>query len=199
MAAFDNLYRHRFARVAAFAPQVSLAEPDANAAAILELAKQAHDRSAAAALFPELGLTGYSVDDLHAQSSLIAATAKAARTVVEGSAGLRPVIVFGAALISQGQLFNCALLAQNGRLLGVVPKSYLPNYREFYEKRWFSDATGAVADTISVDGLSAPFGTDLLFEAADLPDFVLSVEICEDFWAPVRPASTRRSPARRCS
>ena len=188
MAAFKNLYRHRFGRVAAFAPQVSLAEPDANAAVILELARQAHGRGAAAALFPELGLTGYSVDDLHAQSSLIAATAKAVRTVVEGSAGLRPVIVFGAALVSQGQLFNCALLARNGELLGVVPKSYLPNYREFYEKRWFSDATGAVADTISVDGLSAPFGTGLLFEASDLTDFVLSVEICEDFWAPAPPS-----------
>lgn len=188
MAPFNNLYRHRFARVAAFAPQVALADPQANAAAIIALTKDAHSAGAAAALFPEMTLTGYSVDDLHAQSSLIAASAKAARHVVEASAGLRPVIVFGAALISHGQLFNCALLAQNGRLLGVIPKSYLPNYREFYEKRWFSDATGAHADTIDVDGLSAPFGTDLLFEARDLADFIVSVEICEDFWAPVPPS-----------
>lgn len=188
MAAFNNLYRHRFVRAAAFAPQVRLTEPQANAAVILDLARQAHDRKAATALFPELSLTGYSIDDLHAQSSLIAATAKAVRTVVEGSAGLRPVIVFGAALVSRGQLFNCALLAHNGKLLGAVPKSYLPNYREFYEKRWFSDATGAIADTITVDGLSAPFGTDLLFEANDCADFILSVEICEDFWAPVPPS-----------
>ena len=188
MAAFKNIYRHRMARVAAFAPTVALAEPGANAETLAGLARDAHDRGAAAALFPELGLTGYSVEDLHAQSSLIAATAKAVRQVVEASAGLRPVIVFGAALVSQGQLFNCALAAQNGRLLGVIPKSYLPNYREFYEKRWFSDAPGAIADTITVDGLTAPFGTDLVFEAEDLPDFIVSVEICEDFWAPVPPS-----------
>jgi NAD+ synthase (glutamine-hydrolysing) len=190
MAAFNNLYRHRFVRTAAFAPQINLAEPDSNAAIVLELARRAHERGAATALFPELCLTGYSVDDLHAQSSLIAATARAVRTVVEGSKGLRPVIVFGAALINHGQLFNCALLAQNGRLLGVVPKSYLPNYREFYEKRWFSDASSAVADTIKVDGIDAAFGTNLLFEAEDCADFVLSVEICEDFWAPVPPSLT---------
>ncbi len=188
MAAFNNLYRHRFVRTAAFAPQVALAEPEANAAVILELARQAHERGAASALFPELGLTGYSLDDLHAQSSLIDAAARAVRRVVEGTAGLRPVIVFGAALVSRGQLFNCALLAHDGRLLGVIPKSYLPNYREFYEKRWFADAAGRVAETITVDGLTAPFGTDLLFEAEDLAGFVLSVEICEDFWAPVPPS-----------
>ena len=188
MAPFHNLYRHRFARVAAFAPQVALADPEANASVIAALARDAHDAGASAALFPELCLTGYSLDDLHAQSSMIAAGARAARQVVEASAGLRPVIVFGAALVSRGQLFNCALIAQNGQLLGVIPKSYLPNYREFYEKRWFSDATGAAADTIDVAGLSAPFGTDLLFEADDLPDFTLSVEICEDFWAPIPPS-----------
>ena len=190
MAAFNNLYRHRFARVAAFAPQVALADPEANAKAIAGLAEKAHEAGAAAALFPELSLTGYSVEDLHAQSSLLSAGARAARGLIAASEGLRPVVVFGAALVSRGQLFNCAVLAQNGRALGVVPKSYLPNYREFYEKRWFSDASGRMADTIDIDGLEAPFGPDLLFEADDLADFVLSVEICEDFWAPVPPSLT---------
>ncbi|MFW6412605.1 MAG: nitrilase-related carbon-nitrogen hydrolase, partial [Oceanicaulis sp.] len=188
MAEFFNLYRHGMARVAVFAPEVALAEPDANAAILLDLARKADAEGAAVALFPELALTGYSIDDLHQQSSLLDAAERAVRRVAEASASLRPVIVFGAALRSGDQLFNCAIVVHRGVILGVVPKSFLPNYREFYEKRWFSDSRGAIADTIGVDGLTAPFGTDLLFEAADVPGFVLHAEVCEDFWAPIPPS-----------
>ncbi|MFP4518897.1 MAG: NAD(+) synthase [Oceanicaulis sp.] len=188
MAQFHNLYRHAMARVAAFAPQLALAEPEENARIILELAREAHDENAAVALFPELCLTGYSLDDLHMQSAMIAAGAKAVRRIVEASAELQPVIVVGAALQSRDQLFNCAVLVHRGRILGVVPKSFLPNYREFYEKRWFADATAVTADEISIDGLAAPFGTDLIFEAEDRPGFTLHAEVCEDFWAPHPPS-----------
>jgi len=188
MPVFDNLYRHGFARIAAFAPHVALADPDQNAKTLIELATQAHERQAALALFPELGITGYSVDDLHHQSALLDASEQAVATVIEASKGLRPLILFGCALRSSGQVFNCALAVQNGQLLGVIPKSFLPNYREFYEKRWFSDATSQIEDTIEVAGHLAPFGTDLLFEALDLPNFIIHAEICEDFWAPVPPS-----------
>lgn len=188
MAQFDNLYRHAMARVAAFAPQLTLAEPGANADTILQLARQAHEANAAIALFPELCLTGYSLDDLHMQSSMIAAARRAVRRIVEASAELQPVIVIGAALRSRDQLFNCAVVIHRGRILGVVPKSFLPNYREFYEKRWFADATAATADTIEIDGVSAPFGTDLVFDAVDRPGLTLHAEICEDFWAPHPPS-----------
>ncbi|XBQ17598.1 MAG: NAD(+) synthase [Oceanicaulis sp.] len=188
MAEFHNLYRHGMARAAVFAPEVALAEPDVNAEIVLELAGRADAEGAAFALFPELTLTGYSVDDLHQQGALIAATEKAVRRIVEASADLAPVIVFGAALRHGDQLFNCAILAHRGAILGVVPKSFLPNYREFYEKRWFSDASGVVSDTIEIDGMAAPFGTDLVFEAKDVAGLVLHVEICEDFWAPIPPS-----------
>ena len=189
MDSFLNLYRHGLARVAAFAPKVALAEPQTNADIILELAGEADREGAAITLFPELALTGYSVDDLHHQSTLIAAAAQAARRIIDATAGLSPVIVFGAALRSGDQLFNCAIVAHRGRALGVVPKSFLPNYREFYEKRWFSDATGVLADQIDIAGLTAPFGADLLFEARDVPGLVVHVEVCEDFWAPVPPST----------
>jgi NAD+ synthase (glutamine-hydrolysing) len=188
MAAFDNLYRHAMARVAAFAPQVALAEPDQNAGIIIELAGEAHDAGAAVALFPELCVTGYSLDDLHMQASMIKASARAVRRVVEASASLQPVIIIGAAVQSRDLLFNCAVVIHRGRILGVVPKSFLPNYREFYEKRWFADADAVTADTITLDGIEAPFGTDLVFEARDLPGFTLHAEICEDFWSPHPPS-----------
>lgn len=188
MSAFTNIYRHGFARIAAFAPEVHLAEPQANAETLIGLVKQAHERHAAVCLFPELGLTGYSVDDLHHQTALLDAAEHAAARIIEASEGLRPLILFGCALRSAGQLFNCALAVQDGQLLGVIPKSFLPNYREFYEKRWFSDASSVIEDTISVGGHIAPFGTDLLFEALDLPGLVVHAEICEDFWSPIPPS-----------
>jgi NAD+ synthase (glutamine-hydrolysing) len=188
MADFNNLYRHGMARVAAFAPQLVLADPDANADNLIRLAREAHDDDAVLAVFPELSVSGYALDDLHHQASLLDAVARACRRVVEASSVLKPMVIFGAALRSGDQLFNCALVAQGGALLGVIPKSYLPNYREFYEKRWFADARGALSPTIEVDGLSAPFGTHLLFDASDVPDFVVHVEICEDFWAPAPPS-----------
>jgi len=188
MATFNNIYRHRMARIAAFSPHIHLADPEANADTVITLVQEAGKRRAALALFPELTLTGYSVDDLHLQSELLQRTEAAARRVIEATRKLLPVVVFGAALRSRGQLFNCALIAHRGQLLGAVPKSFLPNYREFYEKRWFADATGVQTDSISVAGITAPFGAGLIFEAEDLPGFTLHAEICEDFWAPSPPS-----------
>lgn len=188
MAVFNNIYRHRMARIAAFAPLVRLAEPAANAERIVKLARQAHEEHAAAALFPELCLTGYSLDDLHHQAPILDAAEAATRLLIEESRSLRPVIVVGAPVRVHSQLYNCALVIHRGRLLGIVPKSYLPNYREYYEKRWFSEAPGALVETIRYAGQDTPFGARLIFEAADLPELRLHVEVCEDLWAPNPPS-----------
>lgn len=188
MAVFNNIYRHRMARVAAFAPFVQLAEPKANARRILDLAGRAHARHAAVALFPELCLAGYSLDDLHHQAPILDAVEAAARTIVEASRELRPVIVVGAPVRVHSQLYNCALVIHRGRLLGIVPKSFLPNYREYYEKRWFSEAPGALVETIGYAGAQAPFGARLIFECEDVPELRVHVEVCEDLWAPYPPS-----------
>lgn len=188
MTAFRNLYRHGFVRVAAFAPEVAPADPQANAAAHIAHARKANGEHAALVLFPELSLTGYAIDDLHHQVTLLDTAEDAAAALIAASKDLMPVIVAGCPVRADGQLFNCALVIHRGRLLGVVPKTYLPNYREFYEKRWFASATGAISDTVRFAGQEAPFGAALVFEASDMAGFVLGVEICEDLWA-VHPPS----------
>ncbi|MCS6890867.1 MAG: NAD(+) synthase [Rhodovarius sp.] len=186
---FRNLYRHGFLRAALCSPIVALADPAENARRSLAMAQQAARAGAAVALFPELGLTGYSIEDLLLQAAILDAAEEAIRHVAEHSAGLDCLIILGAPLRQGGGVFNCAVLLQRGRILGVVPKSILPNYREFYEKRQIAPAAAATADRIEVAGQIAPFGTDLLFVAEDLRDAILHVEICEDLWTPCPPSS----------
>jgi NAD+ synthase (glutamine-hydrolysing) len=186
---FASPYRHGFARVAVAIPTLRVADPARNARALLELARRAADRGAALAVFPELGITGYSCDDLFHQSALIEAAETAVGAVIEASKDLGAVLVVGAPLRRAGRLFNCAFVVHRGTLLGVVPKSYLPTYREYYEKRYFAADENRLADRVTVAGQEAPFGAELLFEAVDLPGFRLHVEICEDLWAPISPSS----------
>src|SRR5207237_814400 len=138
---------------------------------------------------PELGLSAYSIDDLLHQEALLDAVRVALLEVIAASADLEPVIVVGAPLETECGLFNTAVVIHRGRALGVVPKSYLPEYREYYEKRQFRAARDAISDRIALLGESVPFGADLLFASTDLPAFTLHVEICEDFWVPI-PVST---------
>ncbi len=187
---FHSLYQHGFARVASCTTRVALADPAANAAAILRMAQHCHDQSAVLAVFPELGLSGYAISDLLQQDTLLGAVERAAGTIVAGSATLLPLLLVGAPLRHAGRLYNTALAIHRGRLLGVVPKSYLPNYREFYERRHFVPGEGIAGQEIQLAGLTAPFGTDLLFTAEDVPDFVVHAEICEDFWVPIPPSSS---------
>ncbi len=194
MPEFRSLYRHGLARVAACTQPVALADPLANAEATLALARQLSDQGVALAVFPELGLSGYAIDDLRLQDALLDAVELALARIMEQGGDLLPVLVVGAPLRHRGALFNCALVLHRGRILGVVPKSYLPNYREFYEARQFAPGVGRVAEAIAVAGTRAPFGTDLLFEADDVPGLVLGVEICEDLWVPL-PPSTRAALA----
>ncbi|MBE7248448.1 MAG: NAD(+) synthase, partial [Actinomycetospora chiangmaiensis] len=184
---FRSLYRHGFARVAACTGRSHPAEPGRNADAVLDLARTCHDRGAALAVFPELALSAYAIEDLFLQETLLDAVEEAAGRLIAESARLRPLLVVGAPLRRGNRIYNTALAIQGGRLLGVVPKSYLPNYREFYEKRHFASGAGIAGGTARVAGHEAPFGTDLLFEAEDLAGFVVGIEICEDLWVPDAP------------
>ena len=185
---FESVYRHGFARVAACTIPVRIADPAANAAAVIAAAQDTHDEGAAVAVFPELCLAGYAIDDLVMQDALLDAVRAAIGTVAEASRTLRPLLVVGAPLLLGGRLYNCAVVIHGGRVLGIAPKSYLPTYREFYEARWY--ASGADApDTALIGDTEVPVGTDLLFEASDVPGLVVHAEVCEDMWVPIPPSS----------
>ncbi len=185
---FRSIYRHGFARVAACTVRAALADPQANVEAVLHAARHCHDRGAAVAVFPELALSAYAIDDLRLQDALLDAVEQAAARLVAESRALSPLLFVGAPLRHQGRVYNVALAIQRGRLLGVVPKSYLPNYREFYEPRQFAAGVGWRGGICTVAGESAPFGLDLLFAAEDVPGLIVHAEICEDFWVPVPPS-----------
>ncbi|ADG74679.1 NAD+ synthetase [Cellulomonas flavigena DSM 20109] len=185
---FLSAYAHGFARVAACTVPVTVADPAANAAAVLDAARACHDDGVAVAVMPELCLSGYAVDDLFLQDVLLDAVRDALATIVEASRELLPVIVVGAPLAHGTRVLNTAVVVHRGRVLGVAPKSYLPTYREFYERRWFAPGDD-VRGTTTVAGQEVPIGPDLLFAAADLPGLVLHVEVCEDMWVPVPPST----------
>jgi NAD+ synthase (glutamine-hydrolysing) len=186
---FHSLYGQGFARVAAAVPHVRVADPAFNAERTIGLAERAADVDAALVVFPELGISAYSIDDLFHQDALLAATLEALGQIAARSSALAPVIVVGAPLRLDHALYNTAVVFHRGRILGVIPKSYLPEYREYYEKRQFRAARDAVATEVGLLGQRAPFGADLLFAAGDLPGFTMHVEICEDFWVPIPPSS----------
>ncbi len=186
---FYSLYTHGFLRTAVCVPHVRVADPCYNAKRTLALAEQAAAQHAAVALFPELGISAYSDDDLFHQDALLEGVLAGLQTVIDGSTDLGTILLVGAPLFLEGKLFNCAVVIYRGRLLGLVPKSYLPNYREFYEKRQFTAARSAVQQEIRLLGQTVPFGNDLLFEAVNVPNFVLHTEICEDVWTPVPPST----------
>lgn len=185
---FYSAYRHGFARVAACTHRTTLADPAANAESVLRLARECHDDGVALAVFPELTLSGYSIEDIVQQDSLLGAVETALLEVVAASTPLLSVLVVGAPLRYAHRVYNTAVVIHRGRILGVAPKSYLPTYREFYEGRQL--AAGAdERGMIRLGGLEVPFGPDLLFAATDLAGFVLHVEVCEDMFVPVPPSA----------
>jgi len=186
---FHSLYSHGFVRLAACVPRTRIGDPARNAAEALRLAAEGDAAKAAIMVFPELGLSAYAIDDLLLQEPLLGAVEQAVDHIVEASRGLFPVIIAGAPLRYCGRLYNTAVVIHNGAILGVVPKSYLPNYREFYERRHFSPGASLTGRTITVAGREAPFGVDLLFRSAGSADVTFHIEICEDIWVPVPPSS----------
>jgi NAD+ synthase (glutamine-hydrolysing) len=185
---FTSVYRHGFARVAACTQRTALADPPANADAVLRQARACADEGVAVAVFPELTLSGYSIDDLLLQDPLLDAVETALAQVVEGSRDLLPVLVVGAPLRHRNRIYNCAVVVHRGRVLGVAPKSYLPTYREFYERRQLAPGDDQAGE-VTVGGQKVPFGPDLLFAATDVPGLVLHAEVCEDMWVPVPPSA----------
>ncbi len=186
---FFNLYRHGFVRVAVATPRVRIGDPRYNADATLELMQQAARDKALLAVFPELGLSAYTCDDLFHQQTLIDAAENALAQLLARTRKLPLAALVGLPVAVDGRLYNCAALLCRGRLVGVVPKTYLPNYREFYEARQFTPGDSSPRSAIALAGQDVPFGTALLFRLAEMPAFVLHVEICEDLWVPAPPSS----------
>ncbi len=185
---FASLYEHGFVRIAACTGRTAIADPAANAEAILSQTRACAKEGVALALFPELTLTGYSIEDLLLQDAVLDQVEVALADLVAQTADLAPVLVLGAPLQHRNRIYNCAVVVHRGRVLGVAPKSYLPTYREFYERRQLAPGEHE-RGTIRVGGADVPFGPDLLFAAGDVRGLVFHVEVCEDMWVPIPPSA----------
>src|SRR2546423_2366703 len=186
---FQSIYSHGMVRVAVCIPAARVADVVYNTERTIKLAKEASELGSAVALFPELGLSAYSNDDLFQQDALLEAVKTAIARLIKESESLTPILLVGAPLRFDGKLFNCAAVIYRGQLLGIVPKTYLPNYREFYEKRQFTSGRHASAREVWLFGRAVPFGSDLIFSAPNVEGFKLHVEICEDVWTPIPPST----------
>ncbi len=186
---FDNLYTHDFARVAVGVPLCRVADPAFNGEQTAQLLREAAADGAAMAAFPELGLAAYTSDDLFHQRPLLDGCEAALAHLLAVSKDLPTVAIVGLPLRIEHRLFNCAVVFQRGRLLAVLPKTYLPNYGEFYEARQFNAADEAISEEITLLGQRVAFGTRIVIAASDLPLLRLHVEICEDVWTPIPPSS----------
>jgi len=186
---FFNLYRHGFIRVAACIPELKVSDPAFNAEKTLDLIRKAHESKAVLAVFPELGISGYSNEDLFFQDALLLSVLGAIEFLRKATQDLDMAIVIGAPLNIMNALFNCGIVLHAGKIAGIAVKSYLPNYREFYEARQFRAAHELPVETISLLGQSnIPIGPDLIFDVANIPNFRFFIEICEDLWSPLPPS-----------
>jgi len=185
---------HGFVRVSAATPVVHVADPAANAEEHAALIRQAGEAGVDLLVFPELSLSAYAIDDLLMQAALLEEVERRIAALAEVADEAGVIAVIGAPIRNGDALFNCAVVLGGGEVLGVVPKTYLPNYREYYEKRWFAPAASRSENAVVLNGESVDFAPGLIFEASNRPGFVFAVEICEDFWAP-QPPSTRAALA----
>src|SRR6476620_6695993 len=190
---FYSSWAQGFARVAACTFPIVAVDPERNADAVIAQLRDLDDDGVGLAIFPELCLSRYAIDDLFLQDPLLDAVDDALARIAEATADLRPVVVVGAPLEKGSRVYNCGVVIHGGRILGVAPKSYLPTYREFYERRHFAPGDDRRGGTITIRGLDqreeVPFGPDLIFAATDLPDLRLHVEVCEAMWVPVPPSA----------
>ncbi len=187
---FFNLYNHGFVRLAVCLPEVRIADVTFNVNETIRLAREAAKRRAVFALFPELGVSAYSNEDLFHQEALLAGVLTGLQKIADETKDLNLIVVAGAPLRVDFRLFNCGIVFYKGRIIGVAVKSYLPNYREFYEARQFSPAAEAISEEISLCGQhNIPFGADLIFEVANIPALSFYIEMCEDLWVPIPPSS----------
>jgi NAD+ synthase (glutamine-hydrolysing) len=182
------MIEHGFLRVAAAAPRLRVADCSFNVEHMLGILADAERRQVSVLVFPELGITGYTCGDLFHQPTL-QKNALAALCRLANEMKFSGVALVGLPLAVDDRLFDCAAVIHQRRILGLVPKSFLPNYKEFYERRWFAPAAAARSREVTIDGLKVPFGTDRLFAAEEVPSLVIGVEICEDLWVPISPSS----------
>lgn len=178
-----------FIKVAAAVPELKIADCIFNVEKIVEMLKEAEESGVQIVVFPELSLTAYTCGDLFQQQLLLQEALNGLRKVAESTRSLNILAIVGIPLLVDNQLFNCAAVVQEGRILGIVPKTYIPGYKEFYEERWFASGNHAKSGEADLFGERIPFGTDLLFEAKSQHNICFGVEICEDLWAPIPPSS----------
>ncbi|HEY0683807.1 MAG TPA: NAD(+) synthase [Steroidobacter sp.] len=188
-AAFYDIHSHGLVRIASCTPRVEVGNPARNLQQTVELARLGHEQHVDLMLFPELGLSAYAIDDLFLQDALLQRVEDEIKSLLQTSETLHPVLIVGAPVRRSGRVYNCAVVIHRGQLLGVVPKSFLPNYREYYEKRWFAAGVGTEGLAIELAGQTTAFGVDLIFACRDVGDFIFHVEICEDFWAATPPST----------
>lgn len=178
-----------FIRTAAAVPPLKVGDTAYNAGEIVRLAKAAAAQQAAVVLFPELCLTGYTAADLFHQNILIEKANEGLRTIRSASRGINAMLIVGLPLALEGKLFNVACVIARGKIFGFIPKTHIPGYKEFYEKRWFSAARDLAGREVEIFGEKIPIGTDLLFQIEERPDAIVGIEICEDLWVPIPPSS----------
>ena len=176
-----------FLRVGAAIPKLHVADVDFNAAAIISTIKEAAGHGIQALAFPEMAVTGYTIGDLVQHKSLLNKALDGLRRILLETASTNMIVAVGLPIGVEQKVFNCAAVINAGRILGIIPKSYLPAYREFYELRWFSSGLEARSQTLEIDGQEIPFGTDVLFNLKGIENAIIGVEICEDLWVPLAP------------
>jgi NAD+ synthase (glutamine-hydrolysing) len=186
---FYSLYSHEFARIACCVPRTQVANAPYNLAETLRLARDGDKAGIVLMVFPELGLSSYAIEDLLQQDALLDEVERSIAAIAEASKTLNPVLIVGAPLRVYGRLYNTAVVVHRGTIVGVVPKTYLPNYREFYEKRHFVSGANVLEKEIVLAGRTVPFGTDMLFRSTGSVPMTFHVEICEDIWVPIPPSS----------
>jgi len=183
------MHKYGFARTACAVPKIKLADCQYNVEKMIHMAQKAFDQRVEVVLFPELGITGYTCGDLFFQRELQQNALNALNQLREWSVNKKILMVVGIPLVVVGSLYNCAVVINSGNILGVVPKTFIPNNQEFYEKRWFASSKSLNVFEINLLGELVPIGTDLLFQNSHMEDLVVAIEICEDLWAPVPPGS----------
>jgi NAD+ synthase (glutamine-hydrolysing) len=183
------MHKYNFVRLACAVPEIKLGNCQYNSQKMIELGKKAYQEEVEVLLFPELGITGYTCGDLFFQRELQKNAIKGLEKIREWSIDKKILLVVGMPLHIKGSLFNCGVFINNGKLLGIIPKTYIPNHQEFYEKRWFASSKDLIQSEIMVLNQMVPIGTELLFKHKAVDDFIIGLEICEDLWAPISPGN----------
>ncbi len=176
-----------YLRAGAAVPELKVADVDFNSEAILELVRQAGRQGVQVLAFPEMSITGYTLGDLVQHQALLSRAEKGLTRILAETSGTSMVTILGMPVLAEQRIFNAAVIINRGRILGVVPKTYLPDYKEFYDERWYESGQNSPSSEIRLGGQTVPFGTDLLFQIKGVPGAIFGVEICEDLWVPLAP------------